>query len=554
VFSEIKLNEHPNTLIIGHNGSGKSTLLDALTFVLFGKAFRKVNKSGLVNSINNKDCRVEIEFTSNNKDYKIIRGMKPNIFEVYCDGILLNQDSVSKDYQDNLESFILRMNYKSFTQIVILGSASFTPFMQLSASDRRTVIEDLLDIQIFTVMNNITKQRLVDNKAKIEKNKIESLGKTDTRNHIMKVVDGLRKNDEQRVKDLKEEIERNEKIIQSIDRQISKLNKEYRTILDSTQEYKNLKTRYTKLISLKSQIETNHSRHSNDLEFYTDNDNCPTCKQSIEAGFKSTEIEKLTGKLSELSGGINKIVSEIDSCLSQIEIIDNKMKDAEEIRNQISEKEIKRNHISSNITKFQENIKTISNSNELLESNLSDLKKIEQDIEKIEKEKKQLLDEKLVIDTALTLLKDGGIKTKIIKQYIPIINKLINKNLSNMNFMVNFNIDEQFNETIKSRYRDDFAYQNFSEGEKTRIDLALLFTWREIAKMKNSVTTNLLILDEIFDGSLDETGTDDFVKIMWSLIKDSNVFVISHKQDQMVDKFKKVYTFKKKKNFSVISK
>ena len=554
MFSEIKLNEHPNTLIIGHNGSGKSTLLDALTFVLFGKAFRKVNKSGLVNSINNKDCRVEIEFTSNNKDYKIIRGMKPNIFEVYCDGILLNQDSVSKDYQDNLESFILRMNYKSFTQIVILGSASFTPFMQLSASDRRTVIEDLLDIQIFTVMNNITKQRLVDNKAKIEKNKIESLGKTDTRNHIMKVVDGLRKNDEQRVKDLKEEIERNEKVIQSIDRQISKLNKEYRTILDSTQEYKNLKTRYTKLISLKSQIETNHSRHSNDLEFYTDNDNCPTCKQSIEAGFKSTEIEKLTGKLSELSGGINKIVSEIDSCLSQIEIIDNKMKDAEEIRNQISEKEIKRNHISSNITKFQENIKTISNSNELLESNLSDLKKIEQDIEKIEKENKQLLDEKLVIDTALTLLKDGGIKTKIIKQYIPIINKLINKNLSNMNFMVNFNIDEQFNETIKSRYRDDFAYQNFSEGEKTRIDLALLFTWREIAKMKNSVTTNLLILDEIFDGSLDETGTDDFVKIMWSLIKDSNVFVISHKQDQMVDKFKKVYTFKKKKNFSVISK
>lgn len=554
MFSEIKLNEHPNTLIIGHNGSGKSTLLDALTFVLFGKAFRKVNKSGLVNSINNKDCRVEIEFTSNNKDYKIIRGMKPNIFEVYCDGILLNQDSVSKDYQDNLESFILRMNYKSFTQIVILGSASFTPFMQLSASDRRTVIEDLLDIQIFTVMNNITKQRLVDNKAKIEKNKIESLGKTDTRNHIMKVVDGLRKNDEQRVKDLKEEIERNEKVIQSIDRQISKLNKEYRAILDSTQEYKNLKARYTKLISLKSQIETNHSRHSNDLEFYSNNDNCPTCKQSIEAGFKSTEIEKLTGKLSELSGGINKIVSEIDSCLSQIEIIDNKMKDAEEIRNQISEKEIKRNHISSNITKFQENIKTISNSNELLESNLSDLKKIEQDIEKIEKEKKQLLDEKLVIDTALTLLKDGGIKTKIIKQYIPIINKLINKNLSNMNFMVNFNIDEQFNETIKSRYRDDFAYQNFSEGEKTRIDLALLFTWREIAKMKNSVTTNLLILDEIFDGSLDETGTDDFVKIMWSLIKDSNVFVISHKQDQMVDKFKKVYTFKKKKNFSVISK
>lgn len=540
-------------MIIGHNGSGKSTLLDALTFVLFGKAFRKVNKSGLVNSINNKDCRVEIEFTSNNKEYKIIRGMKPNIFEVYCDGILLNQDSVSKDYQDNLESFILRMNYKSFTQIVILGSASFTPFMQLSASDRRTVIEDLLDIQIFTVMNNITKQRLVDNKASIERNKIESLGKTDTRNHIMKVVDGLRKNDEQRVKDLKEEIERNEKVIQSIDKQISKLNKEYRTILDSTQEYKNLKTRYTKLISLKSQIETNHSRHSNDLDFYTDNDNCPTCKQSIEAGFKSTEIEKLTGKLSELSGGINKIISEIDSCLSQIEIIDSKMKDAEEIRNQISEKEIKRNHISSNITKFQENIKTISNSNELLESNLSDLKKIEQDIEKIEKEKKQLLDEKLVIDTALTLLKDGGIKTKIIKQYIPIINKLINKNLSNMNFMVNFNIDEQFNETIKSRYRDDFAYQNFSEGEKTRIDLALLFTWREIAKMKNSVTTNLLILDEIFDGSLDETGTDDFVKIMWSLIKDSNVFVISHKQDQMVDKFKKVYTFKKKKNFSVIT-
>lgn len=540
-------------MIIGHNGSGKSTLLDALTFVLFGKAFRKVNKSGLVNSINNKDCRVEIEFTSNNKDYKIIRGMKPNIFEVYCDGILLNQDSVSKDYQDNLESFILRMNYKSFTQIVILGSASFTPFMQLSASDRRTVIEDLLDIQIFTVMNNITKQRLVDNKASIEKNKIESLGKADTRNHILKVVDGLRKNDEKRVKELKEEIERNEKVIRTIDGQISQLNEEYRTILDSTQEYKNLKNRYTKLISLKSQIETNHSRHKTDLEFFKSNDNCPTCKQSIEDEFKSNEIGKLTGKISEMNVGINKIISEIDSCLTQIEIVDNKMKEAEELRNQISEKEIKRNHISSQIIKFQENIDSLKDSNSLLDTNLSDLKKIEREIEKIESEKKELLDEKLVIDTALTLLKDGGIKTKIIKQYIPIINKLINKNLSNMNFMVNFNIDEQFNETIKSRYRDDFAYQNFSEGEKTRIDLALLFTWREIAKMKNSVTTNLLILDEIFDGSLDETGTDDFVKIMWSLIKDSNVFVISHKQDQMVDKFKKVYTFKKKKNFSVIT-
>lgn len=540
-------------MIIGHNGSGKSTLLDALTFVLFGKAFRKVNKSGLVNSINNKDCRVEIEFTSNNKDYKIIRGMKPNIFEVYCDGILLNQDSVSKDYQDNLESFILRMNYKSFTQIVILGSASFTPFMQLSASDRRTVIEDLLDIQIFTVMNNITKQRLVDNKASIEKNKIESLGKADTRNHILKVVDGLRKNDEKRVKELKEEIERNEKVIRTIDDQISQLNEEYRTILDSTQEYKNLKNRYTKLISLKSQIETNHSRHKTDLEFFKSNDNCPTCKQSIEDGFKSNEIGKLTGKISEMNVGINKIISEIDSCLTQIEIIDKKMKDAEDLRNQISEKEIKRNHISSQITKFQENIESLNDSNSLLDTNLLDLKKIEREIEKIESEKKELLEEKLVIDTALTLLKDGGIKTKIIKQYIPIINKLINKNLSNMNFMVNFNIDEQFNETIKSRYRDDFAYQNFSEGEKTRIDLALLFTWREIAKMKNSVTTNLLILDEIFDGSLDETGTDDFVKIMWSLIKDSNVFVISHKQDQMVDKFKKVYTFKKKKNFSVVT-
>lgn len=546
------MDDSPNTLIIGENGAGKSTILDALTFSLFGKSFRKINKPGLVNSVNKKNCQTEIEFTSNNKKYKVIRGIKPAIFEVYCDGILLNQDADSKDYQETLEKFILNMNFKSFTQIVILGSASFTPFMQLSPADRRLVIEDLLDIQIFSVMNTIAKQKFADNREKIEHNKIEGLGKNETRDYILKTITSLRENDEDKRKELEEEKLRNESIIASLTKDIDQLYKQYRDALNCTTNIKALKSRNLKLISLKTQIETNKKRYSCDHSFFQNNDNCPTCKQSIGEQFKTQEIDKLTSKITELNDGLLKITSEIDSYVKQMEIIESKIEEADRLKSDISTKEIKCNQISQNVIKIQENIDCLGNSNVLLLSNQKDLEKIEKEINDLEEERKILFEEKKYIDTAISLLKDGGIKSRIIKQYLPVINKMINKYLSQMNFFVNFTLDENFDETIKSRYRDDFAYQNFSEGEKTRIDLALLLTWRAIAKLKNSASTNLLIFDEIFDSSLDESGTDEFLKIMWSLVGDTNVFVISHK-DQMFDKFKKVYRFRKKKNFSVIS-
>ena len=552
-FTEIELNKFPNTLIIGNNGAGKSTLLDALTFSLFGKSFRNINKSNLINSVNGKDCVVEIEFNTHGKKYKVIRGIKPTVFEVYCDNKLLNQDSATKDYQDNLEKFILRMNYKSFTQIVILGSASFTPFMQLSAADRRLVIEDLLDIQIFSVMNSIAKQKLADNKSKLEKNRIESLGKSETCDHIKRTIESLKQNDDQKLKELEHERVRYEKAIKKINEEIQGLDDQRNEILQQTTSYKNLKSRQTKLISLKSQIETNHKKQSCELSFFEKHDNCPTCKQAIDETFKSNKVDSLTNKIVDLNDGISKIVSEIDSCVLQIEEIENKLETINKLSNQISQNKYKSNQFSEEVIKLQKEMDFLSKSNSLLENNENDLLKIQNEIATLEKEKESLLNEKLYIETSVNLLKDGGIKTKIIKQYLPTINKLINKYLTQMNFSVNFNIDENFKETIKSRYRDEFAYQNFSEGEKIRIDLALLFTWREISKLRSSVSTNLLIFDEIFDGSLDDSGTDEFLKIMWSLIGDSNVFVISHKHDQMTDKFKRTIKFSKKKNFSVLS-
>jgi DNA repair exonuclease SbcCD ATPase subunit len=551
-FTEINLNDTPNALIIGENGAGKSTILDALTFVLFGKPFRKINKPNLVNAVNEKNCVVEIEFSTSNKQYKIIRGIKPNIFEIWCDNVFLNKDSASKDYQEYLEKFILKMGYKSFCQIVILGSASFVPFMQLTPADRRIIIEDLLDIQVFSVMSNIAKQKSINNKEQIEYNRVAISGKEEKKKYIEKSIQTLKQNNEHRKQELKKRYIEQKTIADSLINDIQALTEQKTILMTDASSIDVVRKRHAKLTKMLTKIESNRCKHQTEQNFYDDNNNCPTCQQEISVDFKTAKVSQIKSKLNEFDDGIIKIGKEIDLCLNEITRIN-------EILNQVSiiEKEIytKNAQLKSTIDTqavLINDVDKIDNSDTLLTTSMSELETVIHDLQKLGQERQELLDEKMYIDTACNLLKDGGIKTKIIKQYLPIINKMINKYLTQMGFFASFHINESFEETIKARHLEEFSYQNFSEGEKTRIDLAILFTWRYIAKMRNSVNCNLLIFDEIFDGSLDANGTDEFLKIMWNLVSDTNTFVISHKQDQLVDKFKKVYRFEKRKNYSCI--
>jgi DNA repair exonuclease SbcCD ATPase subunit len=549
-FTEIKLNEHQNALIVGENGAGKSTILDALCFALFGKAFRKINKPSLVNSINEKGCEVQIEFTTNGKEYKIVRGIKPNLFEIYCDGTLINQDSATKDYQEHLEKFILKMNYKSFTQIVILGSASFVPFMQLSPADRRVIIEDLLDIQIFSVMNVIAKYKLQVNKQALEVNRITLAAKEEKKSYVEKTIASLKQNNEEKKSDWLAQLGILSKASLEAEKSIVDLEEKRESIIAGVTSSKALKDKHTKLVSLSSKIETNLKRTKKDLAFYCDNNNCPTCRQPIDSDFKATEVKSSEEKIAEYEAGIISIAEKISSIVKDISDVDGRLMEAETIRGDIQKDKMHVSSLKKRIDEIEDELEQLEHSDKLLTDNQNELIDTLSEITSLSDEKQKLLTERQYIETAISLLKDGGIKTKIIKQYLPIINKLINKYLAKMGFFVNFNINEQFEETIKSRYRDEFSYQNFSEGEKTRIDLALLFTWRAIAKMRNSVNTNLLILDEVLDGSLDNNGTDEFLKIMWDVLGDTNTFVISHKTDTMQDKFQKIYKFTKVKNFS----
>ena len=550
IFTEIQLDAHQNALIVGENGAGKSTILDALTFALFGKPFRKINKGSLVNSVNEKGCEVRITFSTNNKNYEIVRGIKPNIFEIYCDNIMINQDSASKDYQDYLEKVILKMTLKSFTQIVILGSASFTPFMQLTPNERRVVIEDLLDIQIFSVMNIVAKQKLQINKENIDQNRITNIGKLDKKSFIEKNITSLEQNNELRESELRESFIQNENQYKDILVEITSLETQRDALLSNIEDQSIQKAKHSKLISLHSKIENNLNRAQKEISFYCDNDDCPTCRQPIVKSFKDKIIIETITKVDEFKDGLTKLGTEIDKCVDHITTIEKTISKINNIKNDITSNKTKLSAIVSTNNNIEDDINRIKHSDNTLIDNKKELIVVVDELEKYKIEKEALLNDRILIETSINLLKDGGIKTKIIKQYLPVINKLINKYLAQMGFFVNFNINEQFEETIKSRYRDEFSYHNFSEGEKTRIDLALLLTWRAIAKMRNSVNCNLLVLDEVFDGSLDFNGTDELMKIMWAMTGDSNVFVISHKTDQMLDKFQKVYRFEKVKNFS----
>lgn len=551
MFTEIQLNKHDNTLIIGDNGAGKSTLLDALSFVLFGKAFRKINKPQLINTITQKNLVVEIEFSIGKSDYKVIRGIKPTIFEVYKDGELLNQSSTSLDYQEILEKQILKVNHKSFCQVVILGSATFQPFMQLPSGQRREVIEDLLDLQIFGVMNTILKEKISNNNSKIlELNYSKKLAEEKInmmREHLKKLA-----NDNDQM------IQEKRNIITDTDLKLAELNNTFEQLKSDkenlekeTQDLDSITKKINKLSKLRHQIEAKINIINDEVKFFNSHDNCPTCKQSIDEQFKCDTVNEKSTQLKEFDEGLKLLID-------QYEEANLKLKEAMSLNDSINDLKLQIHTIKTKLT-------SLLDYKEQLESEITKLNKksdadqnvnIDEEINNlkcIEKSLNSLLEEKNLLSSAAVLLKDGGIKSKMIKQYIPIINKLINKYLSSMEFMCQFELDENFNETIKSRYRDDFSYSSFSEGEKMRINLAILFTWRAIAKMRNSINTNILIMDEVFDSSLDSSGTDEFLKIIKTLTSDTNTFIISHKTDSLLDKFSDVIKFEKYHNFSRVA-
>ena len=550
VFTEVDLSTSKTNLIVGANGAGKSTILDALTFSLFGKPFRKINKPMLVNSINQKDCLTEIEFTIGRNEYKIRRGIKPNLFEIYQNNELLNQASSVIDYQSQLEQNIIKMNYRSFTQIVVLGSSTFVPFMRLPVAARREIIEDILDIQIFSVMNQNLKEklRIINDEIKDHVYKFELLKeKINMQKQFMLDLEKKQKDDI----DLKEK-KKESLLIEALnyESEILDNDKEIDIKTVAVSDTSKVKATISKITSIKDKLSTKQKSHHKEKIFFEQNDSCPTCGQSIEEHFKQEKIQILSDKLAEVEKGMSDLGQQLSDLQSQentfVLLID-----------KINELNLKNRQLNNEIKSIHNRIKEIDDEIEHLKNTDVNQKEQFQILKNLTEQSKgaqnlisSTKEEKDCLTTASILLKDNGIKTRIIKKYLPVMNKLLNQYLQNMDFYVNFTLDENFEETIKSRYRDVFSYESFSEGEKARIDIALLLTWRAVAKLKNSVDTNLLILDEIFDGSLDSTGTGELGYILRSFDDNTNVFVITHKE-QLSDKFDRTFTFEKVKNYSV---
>jgi DNA repair exonuclease SbcCD ATPase subunit len=549
VFTEIDLCSKNTTLIVGENGAGKSTLLDALCFGLFGKPFRKINKPQLLNSITQKHCVVEIEFSIGTNNYKIVRGIKPNVFEVYQNDKLLNQSAEIKDYQEILEKQIIKVNQKSFCQVVILGSATFQPFMQLPGGQRREIIEDLLELHIFTVMNSLLKDKVQDNNENIsnvisQKNLVESKIEM-TQEHLKELNENAEKLIDEKNKFLEEIILKGNDIQCEYADVITTIS----TLQSQVSDNENISKKVSKLEQLRHQIEAKAALLDSDIKFFHDHDSCPTCKQAIEEDFRNKTLEEKNSQIQEINTGLTKLSEEYESTKKRLNEI---MK----IHNEIQNFNMKKIELQTTLRSLSEHRDKVEEEIEKLKvanSDRTDTKIVdfEKELKDIESKYNELMEDKNLLLAAGVLLKDNGIKSKIIKQYIPVINKLINKYLSAMDFFVSFELDENFNEKIKSRYRDDFTYASFSEGEKQKIDLALLFTWRAVAKLRNSINTNLLIMDEVFDSSLDLNATEYLLNIIMDVAKDNNIFIISHKE-HMNEKFTNVLKFVKHKNFSQI--
>ena len=552
-FTELLLNKSSSTLVVGENGAGKSTFIEALTFALYGKPFRNINKPQLVNSITGKGLLVELEFSIGKKNYMIRRGIKPTIFEIYQNGNLINQNADAREYQDMLERMILKLNFKSFSQIVVLGSANYIPFMQLSAQERRRVVEDLLDIQIFSVMNSLLKDKMAENRS--------ALADVDYRINLCeqkiemhaKHIDTLKANNDELIAQKQAKIHEYEEELLVINETTASLLEQSEKLNEEVSDETRIMGRKTKLVQMESTIEDKIRKLKKEVAFYHDHDNCPTCKQGIDHDFKTATIAKREEKTSELNQGLQKLEQEIEAANNRIGEINKLNQQIQELNTKIQQNNQQIRFYQKYITDLTAEIETLVDQANKINSDVDESEVFEKELEGHKRQKEVLSKQRAVYDVAAHLLKDTGIKTKIIKQYVPVMNKLINKYLAAMDFFVNFELDESFNETIKSRFRDDFSYASFSEGEKMRIDLALMFTWRAIAKLRNSASTNLLIMDEVFDSSLDSSGTEEFLKILESLTQDTNTFIISHKGDQLFDRFHSVIRFEKHSNFSRIA-
>jgi len=549
---EVELDKAPTTLIVGTNGAGKSTLLDALCFVLFNKPFRLIKKEQMVNTINSSGAEVEIHFQVGTKSYKVIRGIKPNIFEIYEDGVLLNQEASSIDYQKYLETNIMKLNYRSFIQVVILGSSSYEPFMKMKPRYRREVVEEILDIRVFGLMDLILRSQQSDLQKTVTEIKhkadlLESKYELETK-HYNEI-----KNRNVSDKDYKQDtIKKNEEDLQDYRQKIAKYNDEIEKTNVKLTDKDVTDNKLKKLYKLETKIEQNLENHKKSLSFFEENDTCPTCTQPLEEDFKDEKIVQEKNKITVLEDGVKNLLEEISKN-------EEKIKEFDQISKKLSDLNLNVVKINTSIDELKKYSDKIHEEILLLENKQTDASKIEQQLEQLQtnlneakKELDNVVEQKAYVDILREILNDRGAKAKIIKKYLPIMNTLINQYLQSMDFFVSFHLDEEFNETVKSRFRDTFNYNNFSEGEKMRIDLALLFTWRSIAKMKNSTNTNLLVLDEIFDSSLDGQGTDDFFKIMNTMSKE-NIFIISHKGDILFDKFTNTIRFEKEHNFTRIA-
>ena len=552
-FTELDLNRSSSTLVVGENGAGKSTFIEALTFALYGKPYRNINKPQLLNSITGKGLLVELEFSIGKKEYMIRRGMKPHVFEIYQNGEMLNQNAGARDDQEYLEKNILKLNFKSFSQIVVLGSANYVPFMQLPSMQRRAVVEDLLDIQIFSVMNSLLKDKINSNRTELSDIEYKiNLCEQKIEMHS-KHIDALKSNNDELINQKREKIEEHDKAIVQHKITVDGLMSQVEELNAQVADQNKIESRKNKLVQMEASLEDRIRKLNKEIQFFHDHDNCPTCKQGIDHDFKTTTVEVRSTKKVEVEEALNKLETEIKTTQDRLNFINTTNAQIQHFNTSIQSNNQQITFYQRYITDLNKEIEALVEQGNKIHTDMDDTESYEKELTGHNKQKELLSKQKAVYEVAAHLLKDTGIKTKIIKQYVPIMNKLINKYLAAMDFFVNFELDDQFNETIKSRFRDEFSYASFSEGEKMRIDLALMFTWRAIAKLRNSASTNLLIMDEVFDSSLDSSGTEEFLKILETLTQDTNTFIISHKGDQLFDRFHSIIKFEKHSNFSRIA-
>ena len=536
ISNTIQFDKNQTTLVIGDNGAGKSTVLDALCFVLFGKAYRSIKKAQLVNSINQRDCEVEIEFQIGTNLFKVIRGIKPNNFQIFRNGKFLDQDAHSKDFQNILETQILKLNYRSFTQVVILGSSCFIPFMQLPTSHRREVVEDILDIKIFSIMNLLLKQHYKMVGTEVTELSVQNRLNESNKQLQEKHLGNIEEISNDRIKALHEEKEGYQNDLANKQAKIDKLEEKITTLIQSEADH-------DKLASLKIMLESRKTNTEKKIKFFDEKDNCDVCEQPIDKSFGQTRVQDLNHKVVEYEAGLEEMKTELNSLYTSIQEMSGHSRTINAVNTEIKS-------ITGLLERCQNDLDKLNDEKGKTDKIKEEIAELDAKITNVDDQIKELKQENFYLDICKNLLHDTGIKSKIIKQYLPVMNQTIQRYLGILDFYVNFTLNEQFEETIKSRYRDDFSYASFSEGEKMRIDLALMFTWREIARLKNSTNTNLLIMDEVFDSSLDASGTDDFLKILNSFEIKQNIFVISHKGDVLFDKFNSIIKFEKQKNFS----